>query len=148
MAKDLRTMQKEEAVRRLTALKLHRNVVKDFENGKVNYSVRHNNIFDGILYWVDDDKKIADAIKKFEKERDMLVYHAQLTQFTFGTCLTMLYVSKYIDEWEMDYNDILNEDENGVMCVYAYAYNLTDPDLSDLGRVGIVRKNGGISRVW
>lgn len=146
--KDLKTLQKEEALKRLQLLKLHPNVVKDFENGKIYYSMRQNKIFDGILYWVDGDQKIFDAIKTFEKQTGAFVYHAQLTRFEFGLCLTMLFVSKYKQDWKYDIQDIENKDENGVMSVYAYAYNMDVPEFSDLGLVGIKRKNGGIARVY
>lgn len=146
--KDLKTLQKEEALKRLQLLKLHPNVVKDFEEGKINYSLRQNSIFDGILYWTDNDQKIANAIASFEQRTGSLVYHAQLTRFEFGLCLTMLYVSKHKHEWKYDLQDIKMEDSDGIMGVYAYAYNLDMPEFSDLGLVGIKRINGGITRVW
>lgn len=37
---DARTVQREEAMRRLKALRLHENVVRDFASGKLNLSER------------------------------------------------------------------------------------------------------------
>lgn len=36
---DARTVQREEAMRRLKALRLHENVVRDFASGKLNQAV-------------------------------------------------------------------------------------------------------------
>lgn len=144
----LKLFQKEEAIKRLELLKLHPNVLNEFKKkGTVYYSERQNKIFDGILYWVSNEKEYEQVIKEFEKTRHALVYHAQLTRFNFGLCLSLLFISQYPEEWEQDREDLM-PDSNGIMYPYAYAYNLDIPDYSDLGKIGIVRKNGGISRVY
>ena len=148
MATLLRQLQKEEAMKRLELLKLFPNVITDFEKyERVYYSERQNKIFDGILYWISNNKDYERLVEEFEKEYNALVYHAQLVRLDFGLCLSMLFVSQYQDEWEMERNDLINS-HNGIMYPYAYVANLSEPEFSEIGRIGIIRKNGGISRVY
>lgn len=144
----LRLFQKVEANKRLELLNLVPEVLKNFKaKGIVYYSERQSKLFDGVLYWISNVKEYEQAIKDFEKKYHAVVYHAQLTNFEFGLCLFLLFVSQYPEDWEYDRQD-LKPDSKGIMYPYAYAHNLTTPDYSDLGRIGIIRKNGGISRVY
>ncbi len=144
----LRLVQRAEAIERLKSLKLQANVLSEFKrDGTLYYSERQSEFFDGILYWIRNNKEYEKVIKEFEKEFHAVVYHAQLTRFEFGLCLSLLYVSQYPSEWHADRND-LEPDRNGIMYPYSYVFNLDTPDYSDIGRIGIARKNGGISRVY
>lgn len=148
MTQELRQLQKAEAIKRLELLKLLPNVITDFKNNDtVYYSERQNKIFDGILYWISNNEDYERLVKEFEENYDALVYHAQLTRFSYGLCLSMLFVSKYQEEWEMEREAITNP-YDGVIDTYAYVANLNEPDFSEIGRIGIIRKNGGISRVY
>ena len=148
MTQELRQLQKAEAIKRLELLKLLPNVITDFKNNDtVYYSERQNKIFDGILYWISDNEDYERLVKEFEENYDALVYHTQLTRFSYGLCLSMLFVSKYQEEWEME-RDAITNPYDGVIDTYAYVANLNEPDFSEIGRIGIVRKNGGISRVY
>lgn len=148
MTQELRQLQKAEAIKRLELLKLLQNVITDFKNNDtVYYSERQNKIFDGILYWISNNEDYERLVKEFEENYDALVYHAQLTRFSYGLCLSMLFVSKYQEEWEMEREAITNP-YDGVIDTYAYVANLNEPDFSEIGRIGIIRKNGGISRVY
>lgn len=148
MTQELRQLQKAEAIKRLELLKLLPNVITDFKNtDTVYYSERQNKIFDGILYWISNNEDYERLVKEFEENYDALVYHTQLTRFSYGLCLSMLFVSKYQEEWEMEREAITNP-YDGVIDTYAYVANLNEPDFSEIGRIGIIRKNGGISRVY
>lgn len=148
MTQELRQLQKAEAIKRLELLKLLPNVITDFKNtDTVYYSERQNKIFDGILYWISNNEDYERLVKEFEENYDALVYHAQLTRFSYGLCLSMLFVSKYQEEWEME-RDAITNPYDGVIDTYAYVANLNEPDFSEIGRIGIVRKNGGISRIY
>ena len=146
--KILKSLQKYEALQRMETLKLHKNVIREFkEQNILNYSERQNAVFDGILYHLHNDKHYVELVRRFELNHNALVYHAQLCRTEFGLCLTLLYVSREIEEWELERSD-LESDNNGVMNVCARVENLTDPYLSETGFVGLVRKNGGVSRVY
>ena len=143
-----RQKQKQEALKRMKALKLHSNVINEFKReGIVNYSERQSPIFDGILYWVDNNHKFKKLIQDFENKYGYLVYHAQLTYFRdMGACLSLLYVGNNEQEWEMDYNDLTTTEKTKYVC--AYVANINCPSYSEFGYIGIESKNGGISRVY
>lgn len=144
----LKEKQKQEALKRMKALHLNRNVIYEFEElNIINYSERQNAIFDGILYWIDNNPQFKQIIQEFEKEYGAMVYHAQLTYFNgFGQCLALLYVSKNKQEWEMDLNDLTTPDKTKNVC--AYVANVSCPEYSEFGYIGIESRNGGISRVY
>ena len=136
-----REKQKAEAIKRMKALKLMPQVIKDFEKkDKVYYSERQNAFFNAVLYWLDNEKRYVDLVKEFEKKHNALVYHCQLTHLEFGDCLTLLYVSDTEEEWPMD-NRLLSEGYP-----MAYVYNLDDETCSEFGSVGIKPSMGGVAR--
>lgn len=138
----MKQLQKEEALQRMRILNLSDVVIKDFETlNKIYYSERFNKVFDGILYWVDNDPKFVELVKQFEDEHSVLVYHCHLGHYSFGDCLTLLFVSENQEEWIQDQQDLKNK------TAFVYVYNLDDPMSSEFGTIGIVGKNGGVSRI-
>lgn len=130
--------QMTEAVKRLKALKVHPNVIKefsrnDFSDPLLNYSDC------GILFWVENEewKKI---ISDFEKNYNAIVYHVIFSRTTFGNMLSLLYVSEHEDEWESDMSDLADGYS------YAYVANLDDNDLSEIGSICISPRFGGVVR--
>lgn len=135
--------QKTEALERMKTLKIMGNVCNDFrQSGRVYYSERQNAIFDGVLYWLDNEEEYIKIKNDFEKEYGALVYHAQLTHTNLGDLLAFLYVSKTKREWKDD-NALLKQGE-----AYAYVYNLSDPYSSEIGLIGVAPKNGGVTRTY
>ena len=122
-----------EAIKRMRALKLHRNTISDLKNGTVNISKQM-----GALYWADEEEQ--KIIAEFEKEHNALVYHAIYTPTEFGRCFSMLFVSQYTEEWEMDNKDI----EEGYPI--AMVINLDDEWCSDMGSIGVTPMFGGLIR--
>ena len=87
-------------------------------------------------------KKYVEAVRKFEKEHDAVVYHAQLLHTEFGDLLSLLFVGSDKEEWQKDLDDIDSKE------AFAYVINLDDDYGSEFGYIGIEPKNGGISRTW
>lgn len=138
----MKQLQKEEALQRMRILNLSDAVIKDFETlNKIYYSERFNKVFDGILYWIDNDSKFVELVKQFENEHSVLVYHCHLGHYSFGDCLTLLFVSKNQEEWIQDQQDLKTK------TAFVYVCNLDEPACSEFGTIGIVGKNGGISRI-
>lgn len=129
-----KTKQKQEALERMKMLKLHHNVIKEFEkDGIVNLSESG-----GFLYWLNGDEQTI--VDEFETEYDALVYHV-IHDFTeFGELYSLLYVSKDEDEWKYDREDI----ENGI--AIAYVKNTTEENFSEFGSIGIRPNIGGLVR--
>ena len=133
--------QKQEALKRMKALQLSEQVIKDFkDNNKLYYSERQNRIFNAVLYWVDNDEKYVEIVKKFEKKTKSLVYHCQLTHLEFGDCLSLLFVSAHEEDWDYE-NQLLKQ---GV--AFAWVENLDDEWCSEMGSIGIKPSMGGIVR--
>lgn len=133
---DLRTRQKAEAIERMKKLGIMEQPIKEFEeDGKLNLSENG-----GILYWLDDEQR--KMVEDFEKEHNGLVYHV-IHQFTnIGELYNLLYVSEYVEEWKMDMNDL------GEGQTLAYVINMSMPDCSEFGTIGIQPSVGGLVRTW
>lgn len=133
---DLRVKQKEQAIERMKKLGIMEQPIKEFEDeDKLNLSE-----VAGYLYWLDDDEK--EMVKKFEEENNALVYHIIKTNTNIGMLHNLLYVSEYVEEWDMDMDD-LSEGQ-----ALAYVLNKTMPDCSEFGTIGIKPSVGGLIRTW
>lgn len=122
-----------EAIARMKKLDLHPNTIKDLKNGTVNVSRQH-----GALFWADENEQ--KIIAKFENEHNALVYHVIYTPTEFGELFSMLFVSQYDEEWELDNEDI----DSGYPI--AMVVNLTDEWCSDMGSIGVRKSFGGLVR--
>lgn len=142
---NLKEKQQAEAIKRMKILGIMPNVIKDFKKGILYYSERQNEFFDGILYWVSNKPEFEQVIKDFEEDYDYLVYHAQLVHTEFGDWLTLLFVSRYEDDWE-EQREYLKKGED-YSCVVAF-----DTDgfylEREFGGCGIEPKNGGVTRTY
>ena len=137
----MRCDRKSEAIKRMKALNLYPNIINEFEkDGTLNCS--ENRV--GALYWLDDEMK--DAVSQIESRYDLLVYHCTLDYTEFGRLLTCLYVSSTPDEWGMDNEDLILDEDNTCYPL-AYVINLDDDTCSEFGSVGIRLMNGGVVRV-
>lgn len=130
-----REQKREEAIKRLQALGVMKNVVNDFKEGVVNVSENG-----GFLYWVNDEQK--KIIQEFEEKNNAVVYHIIHGQTNIGELLNILYVSDWHEEWEMDRDDLRNGQ------ALAYVKNLTMPDCSEFGSIGVAESIGGLVRTW
>lgn len=115
------------------------NVKDDFEEGElVNVSQRIARNVPGMLFWPDDEQQ--EAIDRFEEENSAIVYHAELTETSFGRLLSMFYVSRYEEEWPLDRREL--EEMNPVV----YVCNLDDPICSEFGAISFEYAFGGVVR--
>lgn len=108
----------------LKMLDLNSNVLSDFANDEVVYISEHQKIMGldaGILFWANDEQ--MNYIREFEEKNGVLVYHAILTPFIYGKCLSLLYVSKYEEEWELEKFALRNGR------IPSYVYNLSKSSL-------------------
>ena len=130
----MKEKQIKEALTRMNMLKLSSHCITAFRHGQIWESEGL-----GALYEIDEKEK--QIVKKFnDNNPGCLVYHMIHNKFDFGECYTILYVSKYEEEWVQDREDI----ENG--CAFAYVENIDDEWCSEFGTVGIVPSFGGLRR--
>jgi len=133
--------QKQEALKRMKALNLTKEVIDDFKkNNRLYYSERQNQFFNAVLYWVDNNEDYVKIVKDFEKKSHNLVYHCQLTHLSFGDCLSLLFVSADEEDWPTE-NELLKQ---GI--AFAWVENLDDDSCSEMGTIGIKSSMGGIVR--
>ena len=135
-----------EAVARMKILEMDKNLIKEFnEEEKLYYSDPQ-----GFLFWFKNatskrnqkyvPKAVFDALKSFEKRTGCLVYHVIHSFNEMGTMWSFMYVSKDVDEWKFEKEDL----ENGFL--YAYVYNCTYPELSEAGSIMVRPQSGGVVR--
>lgn len=130
----MKEKQKQEALERMKMLKLSKNIITEFEKeNKVNLSENG-----GILYWL--DSKQQEMVANFEAEHDALVYHVIHDYTMFGELYSLLFVSKYEEEWEDEREDL----KDGYALVYVR--NVTDEICSEFGSIGIRPQFGGLER--
>ena len=123
-----------EAIERIKMLDLHPNVLRDLrDDGRINISERV-----GLLFWADDSD--LELIRNIEEEYEIFVYHGIKTTATFGRMLTLFYVSKYKNEWEMAREDFKYNES----CCYVHNYD--EPCFSEFGTIGFEPKIGGLIR--
>lgn len=127
-----------EAQERLKILHLHRNVISELANGVVNVSHQHGTPLDGALYWADDEQQ--EIINRIEKANGGLVYHAVFSANCEDPMLSLLYITKYKEEWEYD-RDALKDG-----LVFAWVENLVVPWCSEFGTIQVESRIGGLIR--
>lgn len=147
----LQERMKKEAVRRMQLFGLSANMVSDFINsGKLYRS-------ETFLKSIDDPEdricivspltqEQLEEVQKFEKENGCVVYHMVLQHSQWGTeWHTYLFVSKYMEEWEMDAEDMepLQDDE----AVDILAYVNTHDFCSEMGYCSFRKLTGGVDRI-
>ncbi len=146
MEKDLKQLQKKEALKRLKILQdkfeLMETVTKEFkQDNTLYYSEYVNKSCPAILYWVSNKKEYENAVKEFEEKHNTLVYHCILNRTTFGTILTLLYVTEEQEEWKEDKEQL----QEGLPL--SYVVNLSDNECSEFGGIQIGGAMGGIVRL-
>ena len=140
--KELRQLQKEEAVARMRSMRILPQVIRDFEkNGKIYYSERQSAMFPATLYWLDNHSNYVELVKAFEERSNGMVYHCQLTHTEFGDLLSMFYVSRNPKEWTTDRKDL----ENGL--AFVMVENLNDDLFSECGYIEFRSAYGGVVRI-
>ena len=135
---DIHSLEYEEALNRMETLRLKEDVIDDFRNGEIWQSTSG-----GELYHLSEEQDLK--ILQFEEKYDCAVYHVIHDEYimTDGTKMEMenyLYVSDSLSEWKED-RDILKEG-----FAYSYVNNLTYPEFSELGEIGVAPRDGGLIR--
>ena len=131
-----REEMKNEAIKRMKKLGLLGQVIKEFkENDILNLSESG-----GYLYWLDEKQK--KIVEDFEKESGNIVYHVVRSFTNMGEMLSLLIVSKYEEDWEMDWENI----PDGY--VFSYVVNLDEPMFSEYGTITVQNRIGGLVRLF
>lgn len=138
-----RDKMKKLAIKRLKEMKLLGSVTSLFsKEDRLYYSERINKQYSAVLNILDENEELYKKVKEFEERTGHLVYHCILTQTTFGKILDMLFISKYEEDWEYDY-----EKMDDFYRVMSMATNLSDEMLSDMDSILVRPSMGGLERI-
>ena len=131
-----REMKKEEAIKRMKALGIIDDAIKQFKNDDV-VMVTEPPL--GGLYWCSDEEK--EMVRKFEEEHNALVYMVVRAFTQFGEMDSLLYVSDWQEEWEYENEDLRDG--------YAMSYTINHdmPDCSEFGSIAVKPMFGGLIRI-
>lgn len=132
--KDLKKIQSIEAMKRIELLKVHKDVLEDFKKGILHCSKEM-----GALFYLNEFEK--KLVNEFEKVHNATVYHLILNNTSFGKLYSLLYVSKYIDEWTYDIDDLAD------YYPVVYVKNCDVEQFSEFGRIEIRPIFGGLIRI-
>ena len=126
----------EEAIKRMKILRLHKNVIKEFEQER---KLNKSDFNMGILFWLDNEEE--KIVKELEKKYNFIVYHIINSYSNLGETYEILFVSNNKDEWSAEKEDLTNG--------YAMAWVevLNYPKNSEFGYIGVEARNGGVVRV-
>lgn len=131
-----REKKKEEAIKRLKALDIIDDAINQFKEDDI---VMVSEPPMGGLYWLEDEEK--EMVRKFEEENNALVYMVVRAFTQFGKMDSLLFVSDYDEEWEMDMEDIADG------YVLSYTKNYDMPDCSEMGSIAVKKMFGGLLRI-
>lgn len=130
--------KKTEAVARMKRLGIFPQTIEQFQDeGYVSIS---EPLF-GAFYWAEGED--LERIRQFEEEHNALVYVVIRSYTNIGKLDSMLFVSDYPEEWQLDRDDMQYKQQ------MAYVYNHDAPDCSEIGAIGIERTSAaGLRRTW
>jgi hypothetical protein len=131
-----RENKKAEAIKRMKALDIYTEAIKQFKNEDI-IMVSEPPL--GGLYWLNEEEK--KVVADFEAEYNALVYMVVRSNTEFGLLDSLLYVSDEQEEWEMDWEDIPDR------YLMAYVVNRDYPDYSEFGSIAVKSVGGGLVRI-
>lgn len=136
--------QKQEAISRMQQLRIMPKVIDSFRrNNCVFFSERQSQMFNAVLYRLDNNEEWEKAVKDFEKEYGVIAYHCQLTHFEFGDVLSVLYVSNNEEDWPREREDL----KDGYIMVKCFEVSYDNAYDSDMGYIQVRPSLGGITRI-
>lgn len=129
--------RKIKAIELLKELEIHKPYIDGFvEENRVCFFER----FGG--YWVDQEPEVEKKMKEIEAEFNCTVYAITHEYLEFGECYSFMLVSNYKSEWE---HALIKEGSD--FYAFAYVWNKTYEEFSELGTIGVRSLYGGITRV-
>lgn len=129
--------KKAEAIKRMKMMHLIPDAIKQFKDGD---QIMVSEPPFGGLYWIEDE--LQSRIKEFEEKNNALVYLVVRAFTSFGKMDSLLFVSDYKEDWDIEKEDI----KDGI--VFSYTINYDMPDCSEMGSIGFRSIGGGVLRTY
>ena len=127
-----REEKKAEAIRRMMKMNIWRQAVSAFKEYDTIFTTEPPI---GAVYTL--DKKLQKEVENFEKEHDALVYIVVRAYTNFGMMDSLLFVSDYPEEWEMDNEDL----EDRIAMTYTINWDM--PECSEMGSISVLPTPAG-----
>lgn len=125
---------KEEALKRLSLLKINKNVIKEFK--EENILNKSEGIL-GSLYWLNENEK--EMVRKYEERWNVVVYHIILTNtINNGRIYDLLFISDEKQYWL----------EERLKLKAGYVLSHTYSQFSESGDIFVENRNGGLVRIY
>ena len=136
MEKNLRCEQEERALEFLAAMgvsKLFSDVVKNGDEKLARFFADFC-----------DFPELEGYIRKFEEKTGALVYYVTRENLGFGECFSLLYVSKYEEDWVIQTPRAVGEKQ---YIAFAWCWNVTRDDCSEFGSIVVENNRGMLFRI-
>lgn len=142
MKKELKELQKEEAIKRLEILtkkfNLKENILEDFKMDKISLSIEK------YLTSIEDNSTFRKIVNLHEQQNNSLAYYGIVFKAFDMLMFAILTVSPEEKYWEKE-REFLNKYENFI-CLSGYAYNLDVPNkCSEFISMIITSENGTLT---
>lgn len=129
--------RKQKALELMAKMDIYKPYIRGYrENNKVCFFEN----FGG--FWVNQEPEIEKKMKEIEEKFNCTVYAITHEYTEFGECYDFLLVSQYEEEW-----DYLIYSNGSAHTIFAYVWNKTDDDCSELGDITVRSFGGGIKRI-
>ena len=132
-----RTEQKNKAIELMKKLKIFDGYIEDF---KSQNKVTMFETFIG--FWVEQHEEIQNKMKEIEMKYNSVCYAITHEETAIGEMYSFLLVPEYEEEW-----DSLVTGNNNDRIAFAYVWNKSDDEMSELGYIAVKSWGGGIKRV-
>lgn len=137
---------KQECIRRMKKLNIYKPYIDKFEQDE---TITLFNSYFGYYISKEADIDNNEAIRLQNKIDELAkdgfyCYAVTHTYAQFGECYEFLCVSKYTQDW---YLEIHNSNDKMSKIVFAYVYNLSEPEFSEFGDIVVSTKFSGIRRI-
>lgn len=141
MIKDLKELQKKEAIKRLEILTnkfdLRPNIL-EFKKGKISLSINK------YLTSIENNSTFREIVNLHEQQNNSLAYYGIVFKAFDMLMFAILTVSPYEEDWEKE-RELLYKYDNFI-CLSGYAYNLDFPNkCTEFINMTITSENGALT---
>lgn len=130
--------KKDKAIELMKQLDIYKPYIQGFKDEN---KVCFFEMFGG--YWVYQEPEIEKKMKEIEAEYNCVVYAITHEITDIGEFWDFLIVTNYPEEWD----DLIYKQLGNEFIAFAYVWNKTDEDCSELGSIAIKSFGGGIRRI-
>lgn len=130
--------KKDKAIELMKQLGIYKPFIDDFKDRDlVCYFEQY------IGYWVYQEPEIEKKMKQIERRYKCKVYAITHEITNIGELWNFLIVPNYPEEWD----DLIYKQSSNEFIAFAYVWNKSDEDCSELGSIMIRSSVGGIRRI-